>query len=213
MLNVISHTARPALCLCLSLLCCMAQAASFDFAQQQLLLQQERERVQREQLESHPVVRLEVPAPGGSLRLPESETPCFRIDEIQLVGERAEDFQWALRAANPSHDPVLARCLGARGINLSIKRILDAVVARGFITTRDLAESRDLNSGRLVLTSSMASSTPYGARQAAVHWPTPGVPCRRSPAICSTCATSPLDKPAQFSTADFTGGFNLNWSI
>lgn len=134
------------------LLSSVAQAASPDLAQQQLLLQQERERVQREQLESRPDVRLEAPVADDSLRLPVSETPCFRIDEIQLVGEHADDFQWALRAANPSRDPALGRCLGARGINLSIKRIQDAIVARGFITTRVLAESQDLNSGRLVLT-------------------------------------------------------------
>lgn len=152
MLSVVPFSIRQLVFLGAVLLYCEAQAASADFAQQQLLLQQERERVQREQLESRPDVRLDAPTPDDSLRLPESEAPCFRIDEIQLVGERAEDFQWALRAANPSHDPALGRCLGARGINLSIKRIQDAVVARGFITTRVLAESQDLNSGRLVLT-------------------------------------------------------------
>jgi hemolysin activation/secretion protein len=129
-----------------------AQAIPSDFDQQQLLLQQERERVQRERLESRPDVRLEAPAQDAGQRLPENEAPCFRIDDIQLVGERAEDFQWALRAANPSSDPALGRCLGGRGINLTIARIQDAVVARGFITTRVLAESQDLNSGKLVLT-------------------------------------------------------------
>lgn len=130
----------------------LATAASPDIDQQQLLLQQERERVQREQLESRPDVRLETPRPDSAQRLPASETPCFPIDEIRLIGERTEAFQWALRAANPPHDPALGRCLGARGINLSIKRIQDAIVAKGFITTRVLAESQDLNSGQLVLT-------------------------------------------------------------
>src|SRR5690606_2220568 len=127
-------------------------AASTGLDEQQLLLQQERERIQREQLERRPDVRLEIPEADIAQRLPKTETPCFRIDEILLVGDRAEQFQWALRAANPSADPALGRCLGALGINLTIKRIQNAVIAKGFITTRVLAESQDLNSGRLVLT-------------------------------------------------------------
>lgn len=127
-------------------------AVSAGLDEQQVLLQQERERIQREERERRPDVRLEIPEADTAQRLPETEAPCFRIDEILLVGDRAERFQWALRAANPSADPALGRCLGALGINLTIQRIQNAVIAKGFITTRVLADSQDLNSGRLVLT-------------------------------------------------------------
>lgn len=119
---------------------------------QELLRQQQRERVQREQLESSPDVRLDVaPDTTGPLRLPQNEAPCFKIDRILLTGEQAGDFQWALRAANPADDPVQGRCVGAGGINLTMKRIQNAIIARGFITTRVLAESQDLNQGTLSL--------------------------------------------------------------
>ena len=69
-----------------------------------------------------------------------------------MLGENASDFQWALHAANPEADPALGRCLGAAGINLSMKRIQNAIVARGYVTTRILAEPQDLNAGTLRLT-------------------------------------------------------------
>lgn len=68
----------------------------------ELLRQRDRERVQREQLEARPDVRLEAPlADEGDGRLPANETPCFPIRQLRLVGDAAERFQWALRAANP----------------------------------------------------------------------------------------------------------------
>ncbi len=128
-------------------------AAADPVPGQELLRQQERERVQREQLEPSPDVRFELPrAQFDSDRLPEQETPCFTIQHIQLLGEAAPVFQWALRAANPADDPALGRCLGAAGINLSMKRIQNAIVARGYVTTRVLAEPQDLNDGTLRLT-------------------------------------------------------------
>lgn len=80
-----------------------ALAAEPQAPAQQLLLQQQRERAQREQLEPSPDVRLQAPQDNaGGLRLPRNEGPCFKIDRIVLSGDQAEDFQWALRAANPA---------------------------------------------------------------------------------------------------------------
>ncbi len=134
----------------------LASAAAFaaepQAPAQQLIQQQQRERAQREQLEPSPDVRLQAPQDTeASLRLPRDETPCFKIDRVVLSGDQAEDFQWALRAANPSDDPVQGRCVGARGINLTMKRIQNAIIAKGFITTRVLAQAQDLNQGTLSL--------------------------------------------------------------
>ena len=114
----------------------LASAAAFaaepQAPAQQLIQQQQRERAQREQLEPSPDVRLQAPQDTeASLRLPRDETPCFKIDRVVLSGDQAEDFQWALRAANPSDDPVQGRCVGARGINLTMKRIQNAIIAKG----------------------------------------------------------------------------------
>ncbi|TBV04364.1 hypothetical protein DNK34_14440 [Pseudomonas dryadis] len=131
----------------------MNQATQAASPEEELLRQRERERVLREQLETRPDVRLEaLQQEEGEARLPQEEAPCFRIDRIELVGEAAEQFQWALQAANPKDDPAVGRCLGSRGINLTMKRIQNAIIAKGYVTTRVLAGAQDLNSGALTLT-------------------------------------------------------------
>lgn len=84
-------------------------------------------------------------------RLPESETPCFPIREIVLKSE-ISTFDWAVHAVNIPGDPANGRCLGAVGINRVMTRIQNAIVGRGYVTTRVLAEAQDLQSGVLVLT-------------------------------------------------------------
>ncbi|MDR2880580.1 MAG: ShlB/FhaC/HecB family hemolysin secretion/activation protein, partial [Azoarcus sp.] len=130
----------------------LAQTPPPGSATQEILRQQERERILRQQQETKPDVRLERPATPEQERLSEDESPCFRINRITLVGDAAERFQWALCAADPSGDPVSGRCLGAAGINLTMKRIQNAIVARGYITTRVLAMPQDLREGTLALT-------------------------------------------------------------
>lgn len=128
----------------------VAQAAG---PEEELLRQRERERVLQDQLESRPDVRLQAPpAPEDSTRLPAKESPCFAINDIRLIGEESDKFQWALRAANPKDDPATGRCLGGGGINMTMKRMQNAIIEAGYVTTRILAEAQDLNSGILVLT-------------------------------------------------------------
>ncbi|HEY4542097.1 MAG TPA: ShlB/FhaC/HecB family hemolysin secretion/activation protein [Noviherbaspirillum sp.] len=49
-------------------------------------------------------------------------------------------------------DSPIGRCLGANGIQIVIKRVQNAVVARGYVTTRILAAPQDIASGALKLT-------------------------------------------------------------
>lgn len=133
----------------------LAQSAATDALE--LLRQQERERVFRQQQAQTPDVRLERPRASAELgRLPIDETPCFHIDRILLGGAAAEQFQWALAAAERTEegvaDPVSGRCLGTISINRVMQRVQNAIVARGFVTTRVLAEPQDLQRGTLALT-------------------------------------------------------------
>ncbi|ESS50402.1 activation/secretion protein [Ralstonia solanacearum SD54] len=130
----------------------LAQIAPAEDATQELLRQQERERALRQRQESKPDVRLERGVAAETGRLPADESPCFRIDRITLTGDAAERFQWALPAADPSDDPATGRCLGTAGINLVMKRVQNAIVARGYVTTRVLAAPQDLKQGTLALT-------------------------------------------------------------
>lgn len=122
-----------------------------DPGAQELLRQQERERALREQQESRPDVRLESSPGEQGERLPAQEQPCVRIDRIILEGEGAKGFQWALVAADPREDPASGRCLGTEGINVVMKRVQNAIIARGYVTTRVLSAPQDLKTGTLTL--------------------------------------------------------------
>lgn len=129
-----------------------ASAQTQAGAAQELLRQQERERMLRKQQETAPNVRARsARAPSPDL-LPRDETPCFPIDRIRLDGEDAQRFLWSLRAADPENDAATGRCLGAEGISVVMARVQNAVVARGFVTTRILAAPQDLKGGMLTLT-------------------------------------------------------------
>ncbi len=121
-------------------------------APQEWLRQQTRERVLREQRETAPYVRSRRAPPPLPERLPRSEAPCVPIDRIRLTGEEADHFLWSLQAANPRHDPATGRCLGTAGINVVMARVQNAIIARGFVTTRILAAPQDLTTGTLTLT-------------------------------------------------------------
>ena len=164
--------------------------------------QRERERQLREQQEPRPDVRLQPPSPNANDRLPPDgqDTPCFRVDHLRLTGERAQAFQWLLAAArrlpaasagaaasgvpandlpgaasavDPLRDPPEQRCLGTRGINLVVARMQQALIERGWITTRVLAAPQDLSGGELTLTL-------VPGRIAAMRGAKPGSPAPRT---------------------------------
>lgn len=120
--------------------------------------QQERERALRQQNERSVDERLPGAPAAATKRIPDTETPCFRIDHITLVGERAESFQWALSLladagqGDAMPDSPLGRCLGTAGVNVVLARAQQALIARGWVTTRVLTTAQDLSTGTLVLT-------------------------------------------------------------
>lgn len=137
--------------------CALARAqiptsSEVDAAEQRRAL--ERETQLREQQERVPDVRLPRLGAAALERLPEAESPCFTIDQLQLQGNESTRFDWLRDAlAGPQgDDPPLGRCLGLQGIRLLLRRAQDRLVARGYITTRILAQPQDLSSGILRLT-------------------------------------------------------------
>ncbi len=98
-------------------------------------------------------------------RLPPDETPCFPIERIWLDGEDAHRFFWSLKAADPGNDFATGRCLGTNGINMVMARVQNAVVVRGFVTTRILAAPQDLT-----LASNLCNNAPSGNLDWNVHW-------------------------------------------
>ena len=120
-------------------------------ADEALRRQQERERALREQQETARDVRLPRLAVTPD-RIPKDETPCFPIREIYLDGEESHRFEWALKAADADGDHATGQCLGTNGVNMVLKRIQNAIVARGYVTTRVLAAPQDLKLGVLAVT-------------------------------------------------------------
>lgn len=119
--------------------------------EQQERLQQERDDAQRRLLQATPDARTrgatEVFKPW-----PQGEEPCQPIREVALVGDSSESFQWALDALITGPDPALGRCLGVDGVNVAAGRAQQALLERGYVTSRVLFQAQNLSSGRLTLT-------------------------------------------------------------
>lgn len=123
---------------------------------QEQIRQQERQRLLRQQQELKPDARdagekLKEVEPIASDVIPDNETPCFTINRIELIGDSSDKFKFALNKVL-GEKPILGRCLGAVGINAVMARVQNAIIAKGFITTRVLAAPQDLKSGVLQLT-------------------------------------------------------------
>ena len=163
-----------AMCLiAMSLNSAWAQPQSIE--QEQLQKAQERQKAIQEQQPQAPEVKLQTPASETVQTLPISETPAFLIQHIKFTGDSAERFQFALQAglkqtglhAIQSQDTQTyiitdsqlkdegtqtGVMLGANGINILMKASQNALIARGYTTSRILAEPQDLSQGTLTLT-------------------------------------------------------------
>jgi hemolysin activation/secretion protein len=142
------------------------QARQRQLESQEQQRQQETLKSLRQQQEIKPDVRddmdaLKQTALKASLDIPDNETPCFAINSIKLVGDEAAKFQFALDEVlsqntppdnNVEAKPILGRCLGVQGINVVMNRVQNAIIARGYVTTRVLAAPQDLKAGLLQLT-------------------------------------------------------------
>ncbi len=120
----------------------------------ELRRQQERELQERKRLESSPQVRPDAPKAVYFERLPVSETPCLRIEKIRIEGGEGSNWSWLVDSLDgvKGDDSPINRCLGANSINLLLKRGQNALVAKGLITSRLLAQQQDLKTGQLNLT-------------------------------------------------------------
>ncbi len=136
------------LCLCLAGVMSSAWAQA-DLSTQQFQRQQERERELRRQQERAPDVRLPAQPGAAAEAVPAQESPCFAVHRVVLDGPGSARFDWLLDLpeANPG-----GRCLGVQGINAVMSVLQNAIVARGYVTTRILAQPQDIASGELRLT-------------------------------------------------------------
>lgn len=124
-----------------------------DIEQQQIIREQQRLKQFQEKMQPEVNVRLQPPQIEGTVNgLPQDEKPCFAIRSIKLNGDQAQRFQFALNKAINQSKFKPGLCLGSNGINYIMTLAQNAVIDRGYTTTRILASPQDLSSGELVLT-------------------------------------------------------------
>jgi hemolysin activation/secretion protein len=133
----------------------------FDPAAKELLRQQEQEHDLRQQEQERELRRQQEQTPSVRLRregrqdatnlIPNNESPCFPISHIVLQNTGENHFSYALHGVIDGPDAATGRCLGTTGINVVLMRVQNAIVSKGYVTTRVLAAPQDLNSGELIL--------------------------------------------------------------
>ncbi|MCA6221396.1 ShlB/FhaC/HecB family hemolysin secretion/activation protein [Photorhabdus sp. UCH-936] len=120
-------------------------AATLD-AQEQLRQQERQHALQQQQT---PDTDVRLMRPGVRLSdYPANEHPCFTINTLRLEGDAARRFQWALDAAADAK----GRCLGGQGILLVSNKVQNAILTKGYVTTRVMIQEQDLTWGVLTLT-------------------------------------------------------------
>lgn len=146
---------------CLGLGAVAAQSQALPDIQRESL-DQERRAAQRQaqqkqqQNTARDVFLTEAPGKAQPLRF-EAESPCFAVEKLQIRSDDDEPFVWLTEAADghgmlAQPDSPLGKCLGAKGIQTLIDRLQNALIARGFVTTRVLATPQNLQAGILTLT-------------------------------------------------------------
>lgn len=123
------------------------QRKALEIDTREQIRQQERERALEQQNATGSDVRLSQPV-AALPDYPIDEKPCFVIEQIALQGDAAAQFQWALAAVNDAK----GRCLGAQGMLLVINRIQNAILQKGYVTSRVVAQEQDLTTGKLTVT-------------------------------------------------------------
>ncbi|MDO5058519.1 MAG: ShlB/FhaC/HecB family hemolysin secretion/activation protein [Neisseria sp.] len=120
--------------------------------QQQFQREQQREQQFQQSQQHNQHIILDNQASSASSSLPSNESPCFPVHQVVLVGESTDTFQFALDKALKQSSFQSGMCLGAVGINHLMTLAQNAVIDKGYTTTRILAAPQDMKSGTLELT-------------------------------------------------------------
>lgn len=136
-------------------------AAALSNAEQEQRNLQQRESRERAAIVDAPAVRAEAIARAEYPSLP-TETPCFRIERFVL--EVPKDLPADLRESGASALPMdpfafarlwlehyQGQCVGKQGVETLVKGVSQAILSKGYVTTRVLVPEQDLSSGVLKL--------------------------------------------------------------
>jgi hemolysin activation/secretion protein len=133
----------------------IAQAQSLgDLPDPSIELRRQQEEEARRRVQAAPApasAPKDLRAPAETLLLAD-EAPCFHINEVRLQGNDEGHFDWTLSSLDGpnGNDSPMGRCLGVKSIEILQKRLQNAVIARGFVTSRVLVSNQNLADGILV---------------------------------------------------------------
>lgn len=124
--------------------------------QQAEALEQQKNRDERLAQEQLPDVSVSLPIPTtkpSDLKddYQKVADTCFPINQIHLIGESAEQFNFALTDVRYGHETYLGKCIGIEQINNIVSKVQNTIIDRGYVTTRVLVPQQNLKSGYLKL--------------------------------------------------------------
>lgn len=88
----------------------------------------------------------------NSIQANEYVSTCFPISKIDLIGEAADQFQFALMPILNEVHLLQEQCLGSEEIKAILQRVQNSIIQKGFVTTQVAVAPQDLKSGILELT-------------------------------------------------------------
>ena len=120
---------------------------------QNLIAQQrQREQALEEATHTEHHIHLDTSTPDPAATPASAAPRCFPIRRVVLRGEQEQRFRFALRQALERLHFQAGDCLDAETIESVIKDAQNALIAKGYTTTRILATPQNLDGGELVLT-------------------------------------------------------------
>ena len=130
---------------------CLAQVKDLPDPSPEIRRQDLRLQQLRRELEFQPVVRLGETTEVKAARLVE-EMPCRDIAVVAFDGpaDLEPELQRSL-GGEKSDDSPIGRCLGVQGIAILMDRARNALIAKGYVTSRVEAPPQDLTTGHLRL--------------------------------------------------------------
>ena len=124
-----------------------APSAAPDAQTQEGLRRQEERARQQPVLPVSADLLAPAPSAGPLPELPE-ESPCFPLRTLRLAGEGSQDFGWLTAAPARRFQ---GACLGTQGLSLLARELDEALLARGYVTSRVSFGPQNLADGEVVL--------------------------------------------------------------
>ncbi len=140
-------------------LLCISHAFGADinqFSAEELQRQQQRLDEQQRQQNNRAMVDLQSSTPLMPMRFPDTESPCFPINQITMLAQDSSvslrPFRSAMKDIKFGQNSVLGRCVGVQGVQYIVSNVQNELIKMGYVTTQVTVQPQDITDGSLELT-------------------------------------------------------------